>query len=289
MNSKISQSALILVLSLVLVPTCYGQSARPRNSDIENIGKRDINKGQSNFTSLEKEAQLGREAAAQWEKGATLVTDATINDYINRIAQNIAKNSDSKFPITIKVVQSESVNATALPGGYIYVTIGAIQSSDSEAELAWFIAQMVGHVAARHATENDTKGTMMQTGTVPTIIQTGGIGAIAAQEAAKTGLPITKAHFERTSVLEADLLGIEYLYKAGYDPQAAITNLKKLQASEAAKPKQSDIFSTMPPATDRMKATERNIKDVLPPRANNILNSPEFDTIKALAAKLSKP
>lgn len=281
LSQTLSQTIVPLMFGVVLIPSAFAQGIKPRNTDIENIGKRDITKGSINFTSFEKEIEIGRAAAAQLEQGVVLDSDPTINEYVNRVAQDIAKNSDSKFPITIKVIHNDTANATALPGGFIYLNTGALKSADSEAEMAWFIAQMVAHVAARHATENQAKATLMQVGLIPAIVQTGGVAATAIQEAAQLGLPMTMFHFSKQAASEADFLGLEYLYKTGYDPQVAITSLQKLQAMEAIRPSQSGLFDTFPPTADRIKAAEKTIKDVLPTRTNNILNTPEFDAIKS--------
>jgi len=266
-------SILLIVISSVPALIAQGTSGTAKYSDIENIGKRDINKGQTNFTSLQGETRLGQQAAAELERSVTLVDDADIQSYVDRVAQNIAKNSDSKFPITIKVILSNDVNATALPGGFIYVNTGTIKAAGNEAELAFVIAHLVGHVAARHATENNSKGTLLQIAAVPTITFTGGVLG--------TTMPGAMFEFSRGDVKEADFLGLEYLYATGYDPQAAVGFLRKLEAVEASGPKQSSLFRTHPPTGDRIMLMEKHIKAVIPTRANSTLNTAEFDEIRA--------
>jgi predicted Zn-dependent protease len=263
-----------------IVPALMAQSgSTPKTSGIENIGKRDINKAQPNSTSLAEETRLGERAAAELERNVTLVDDAAIRGYVDRIAQNIAMNSDAKFPITIKVIQSNNVNAAALPGGIIYLNTGAIKAAENEAELTFVIAHLVGHVAARHATENNSKATLMQQfAAVPAITLTGGVLGTAISQAA---LPTSKVSFTRGAVKEADFLGLEYMYRAGYDPQAAVSFLRKLEALEAGAAKPSSLFNTHPPTADRIALTEKHIKQVLPARANSIINTAEFDAIKA--------
>jgi predicted Zn-dependent protease len=177
MNRRIHALPTVLFMIISIVPElmAQGTTSMPKYSDIENIGKRDINRGQSNFTSPAAETRLGQQAATELERNVTLVDDADIQGCVDRIAQNIAKNSDAKFPITIRVVQSNDVNATALPGGFIYINTGVIKTADSEAELAFVIAHLVGHVAARHATENNSKASLLQIGTTPAIILSGGV------------------------------------------------------------------------------------------------------------------
>src|SRR5712671_1565354 len=189
-------SILIVVLALVAIrPAGLFAQKKPKNSDIENIGKRDINKGRSNFASIANETRIGIQAAAEIERSVSLVDDDAVRDYVNRIAQNIANNSDSKFPITVKVILSNEVNASALPGGFIYVNSGAIRAADNEAELAYVIAQMVGHVAARHSTENNSKGTLFEVARVPEIILTGGVAGTSLANASSLGLPLTMVRF----------------------------------------------------------------------------------------------
>jgi predicted Zn-dependent protease len=264
------------------LPQLAAQNNAQRIADLENIGKRDINKGTTNFTSLAKELEMGRLAATEFEQNRTFVSDSLVKDYVDRVAQNIEKNSDSPFPIAIKVVQASDLNAYALPGGFIYVTSGAIRTLDNEAELAFLIGQMVGHVAARHATENNAKGLLIQALSIPpTTITTGGVAGTAIQQEQQLAIPMSMLRFSKTAVKEADLLGLEYMFKAGYDPAAAVSFFKKIQALEPlASKKQDSLFDTHPPTADRIALTEKNIKTVLPVRTENRMNTPEFDAIK---------
>src|SRR6266446_4603824 len=159
------------------------KKSNKKNSDVENIGNRNINKGSINFISLEKEIQMGRQLAAEIERQVKLVEDPTINEYVNRVGQNLVRNSDAKVPFTIKVVESDEINAFALPGGFFYVNSGLILAADDEAELAGVMAHEIAHVAARHATENNSKGTLLQIISIPAIILTGGVAGTALQEA----------------------------------------------------------------------------------------------------------
>jgi predicted Zn-dependent protease len=274
-------TVLFMIISIVPELMAQGTTSMPKYSDIENIGKRDINRGQSNFTSLPAETRLGQQAAKELERNVTLVDDADIQTYVDRVTRNIVQNSDAKFPITIKVVQSNDVNATALPGGFIYINSGVIKTANTEAELAFVIAHLVGHVAARHTTENNSKAAVLQNAAVPAITLTGGVLGTAIQQQSQIALPTAMFSFSRGAVKEADFLGLEYLYQAGYDPQAAVGFLRTLEALEASAPKQSNLFNTHPPTSERVTLTEKHIKLVLPIRANYTINTSAFDEIKA--------
>src|SRR5881227_3519223 len=197
-----------------------------KNGDVDNIGNRNINKGSINFISLEKEIAMGRQMAAEIERQVKLVEDPTINEYVNRVGQNLVRNSDAKVPFTIKVVESDEINAFALPGGFFYVNSGLILAADEEAELAGVMAHEIAHVAARHYTRQITRAQLANYLTLPLIFVGGGIG-YAAYQAAGIGIPLTFLKFNRNFEAEADYLGIQYMYKSGYDPQAFISFFEK--------------------------------------------------------------
>jgi len=280
---KIRSVLSVLTVSLLssCLTTLMAQKNATRNADIESIGKRDINKGTTNFSAPGKDVELGRQAAAEIEKASTIVDDSRVNSYVDGVAQNIARNSDSQFPISIKVIQSSGINAFALPGGFIYVTTGALKAMDNEAELAFVVGQMVGHIAARHATELNSRGTLLQALSIPSIVLNSSLAETAVQQGQQVAVQNAMIQFSKSAVKESDLLGLEYMYKAGYDPAAAISFLMKLQASELTAKKQNSMFDTHPPTTDRIVLAEKIIRDLLPVRADNILNAPEFGAIKA--------
>src|SRR5947208_3308575 len=259
--------------------------SKKKNSDVENIGNRNINKGSINFFSLEKEIQMGRQLAAEIERQVKLVEDPTINEYVNRVGQNIVRNSDAKVPFTIKVVESDEINAFALPGGFFYVNSGLILAADDESELAGVMAHEIAHVAARHGTENASKGQLVNIASIP-LIFLGGVGGFAIRQAAGFLIPMQFLQFSRKAEAEADYLGVQYLYKTGYDPGAAVSFFEKLQAKESARPGSvSKMFSTHPPTGDRIEATKKNIEAVLPDREEYVVTTSEFTKIRTLLAQ----
>ncbi len=257
----------------------------PKKYDVNFIGDRGIGKG-INFYSIEKEEALGREMAAEVDQQSRLLKDPVIDEYINRIGQNLVRNSDAKVPFTIKVIESDEVNAFALPGGFFYVNTGLIMAADSEAELAGVMAHEIAHVAARHATKNMTKGQLFNLASIPLIFVGGPVG-YAVQQAAGIGLPMGYLKFSRDAEREADLLGLEYQYKTGYDPVSFVEFFEKIKAQE--KKKQNFIskaFSTHPMTSDRVKRAQKEISEYLPPRPQYIVDTSEFEQVKARLAKL---
>jgi len=251
------------------------------------IGKRNINTGiiAKMSGSTEKEVRQGREAAAEVDRQAKFVDDPVITEYVNRVGQNIVLHSDAKVPFTIKVIDSDEVNAFALPGGFFYVNKGLILAADNEAELAGVMAHEIAHVAARHASENNSKGTLFQIGMIPAIILTGGVLGTAIQEVSQIALPATMFKFSRGAEKEADFLGLEYMYLTGYDPAATISFFEKLQAKESTR-KVNSLFASHPPTPDRVELEKKHIELVLPDREQYIVTTSEFDKVKARLAQL---
>ena len=260
--------------------------SKKKNSDVENIGNRNINKGSINFFSLEKEIQMGRQLAAEIERQVKLVEDPTINEYVNRVGQNIVRNSDAKVPFTIKVVESDEINAFALPGGFFYVNSGLILAADDESELAAVMAHEIAHVAARHGTKQASKAELINFASIPLIFM-GGVGGFALRQAAGFLIPLQFLQFSRGDEAEADYLGLQYLYKTGYDPGAAVSFFEKLQAKESARPGSvSKMFSTHPPTGDRIEMTKKNIEQILPDKEQYVVTTSEFNKVRTLLAQL---
>ncbi len=225
--------------------------------------------------------------AAQVEQTSKLVTDPVVNEYINRIGQNLVRNSDAKVPFTIKVIDDDTVNAFALPGGFFYVDSGLILAADNEAELAGVMAHEIAHVAARHATKQATKGQLLNIASIG-LIFIGGPAGYAAQEALALAVPLGFLKFSRNAEREADLLGLEYSYASGYDPQAFVEFFEKLEAKEKQKHGfLAKTFSTHPMTADRVKSAQQEIAKYLPDRPQYVLDTSDFDQVKARLARLT--
>src|SRR5437762_7296798 len=257
-----------------------------KNGDVENIGNRNINKGSINFISLEKEIAMGRQLSAEIERQVKLIDDPTITEYVNRVGQNLVRNSDAKVPFTIKVVESDEINAFALPGGFFYVNSGLILAADDESELAGVMAHEIAHVAARHGTEQASKAELINFASIPLIFM-GGVGGFALRQAAGFLIPMQFLQFSRKDEAEADYLGLQYLYRTGYDPGAAVSFFEKLQAKESARPGSvSKMFSTHPPTGDRIEMTKKNIELILPDKDQFVVTTSEFNKVKTQLAQL---
>ena len=256
--------------------------------DINAIGNRNVGcaKGMGNWYGLEKQIAMGKQISQQVESQSKVINDPVISEYINRLGQNLVRNSDSQVPFTIKVIDSDDINAFALPGGFFYVNSGLILAADEEAELAGVMAHEIGHVAACHAAREQTRGTLMQMMTIPLIFMGGPIG-YAAYEGAGLAVPLTFLKFSRGFEAQADYLGIEYMYKAGYDPQAFVSFFEKVQAQEKKKPGTiSKAFSTHPQTPDRIKESQQEIATILPAKQEYVVTGSEFDEVKARLAAL---
>jgi len=259
---------------------------KPKNSDIDNIGNRNINRRTINFMSLEKEIQLGRELAAEVEKSVKLVEDPTINEYVNRVGQNLVRNSDAGVPFTIKVIDSDEVNAFALPGGFFFVNSGLIMAADEEAELAGVMAHEIAHVTARHGAENASKGQLINIATIP-LIFLGGPAGFGLRQASNFLIPVAFYQFSQRAESEADYFGLQYLYKTGYDPTSSVSFFEKLEARETAKPgTMSKLFASHPPTPVRIEQTKGNIAKILPDKEQYVVTTSEFNKIKKQLAAL---
>jgi Zn-dependent protease with chaperone function len=286
-----------------------GSEEKPKNVgkyDVDRIGQRDIGKG-INLYSLEKERALGQVMAAAIDRRTKFVADRNVNDYINRLGQKLARNSDAQVAFTIKVIDSPEVKVFSLPGGFLYVDRGLIMEVDSEAELAGMMAHEIAHVAARHASRSATRRYVWNMLSIP-LIYLGGPAGFGIKQAAGMGVPLTFKKFDRDAEIEADLLGIEYQYAAGYDPQAFVEVLERLNSKEkqrrarmakvpvfnflAKMPLQGGIaraYAGYPSTEDRIQRAQAEISTLLPSRAEYILDTGDFQDVKDRLAWANRP
>ena len=302
---KIAIFLLFIFLFLLLFPKTTGYEARigqagqvgPENKqdqeqktekkkkkldpkdDPDQIGNRDVGRG-VNLYSLEKEIAVGKGLAQEIEKSAKIVEDPIIAEYVNRIGQNLVRNSDARVPFTVKVINSEEVNAFALPGGFLYVNLGLLILAEEESEIAGVMAHEIAHVTARHGTRQASRGTIANLATIPLIFM-GGWAGYGIQQAANVAIPVTFLKFSRGFEEEADVLGIQYLYKAGYEPLAFINFFERIQAQEKKRPGTvSKIFSSHPTTDNRIKLAQKYIDRALKPQSQYVITTSEFNEVK---------
>ncbi len=256
--------------------------------DLSAIGNRNVGcgRGLGNWYALDKQIAMGKGLAQQVEQTNKFINDPVVTEYINRIGQNLVRNSDAQVPFTIKVIDSDEINAFALPGGFFYVNSGLILAADNEAELAGVMAHEIAHVAACHAAREQTRGTLANLASIPLIFVGGGV-AYAAANAAGLMVPMAFMKFSRSFEADADYLGLQYMYKTGYDPQAFVSFFETIEAQEKQKPGLlAKAFETHPPTPDRVQKVQQEIATLLPPEQEYVLDTSEFENVKARLAAL---
>ena len=257
-------------------------------TDVDAVGNRNVGcgRGVGNWYSVEHQVSDGRRYAQMIESQIKLVNDPVVTEYVNRVGQNIVRNSDAQVPFTIKVIDSDVVNAMALPGGFFYVNSGLILAADEEAEMAGVMAHEIAHVAACHYGREMTRYQLLQLASLPAIFMGGAIG-YGIYEGMGLGIPLTFLHFSRTFEAEADYLGVEYMYRAGYDPSAFVSFFEKIQAMEKKKPGTlSKAFDTHPQTPDRIEKSQQEIRKILPAKQQYVVTTSEFDEVKARLAAI---
>jgi len=278
-----SRSRVLLAASLILglgAGAAFGQKPKKQKDDVDQIGDRKI-ANCVNFYSLEKELALGKQLATEVQKQAKLVEDPLVSEYINRVGQNLVRNSDAKVPFSFQVIEGEAPNAFALPGGFIFVYTGLMKIASEEDELAAAMAHEIAHVAARHMTCQATKSQIAGLASLPASILLGGWGGYAARQAAGVAIPTAFLHFGRKDESEADYLGVQYMYAAGYDPTGAVSIFEKIESLNRRQPGLMDrVFSTHPMDADRIRKTEQEIARILPSKSEYVVNTSEYDSVR---------
>ena len=250
--------------------------------DVSAIGTRKIGKkGLGNWYSLETEIRLGQEYSRQVDTKVKLSHDPLVTSYINEVGQKLVRNSDAEVPFVIKVMDDPgSINPFSLPGGFLYVPTGLILAADNESELAGMMAHEIAHVTAHHATREMTRGNMINLASNFLVLITGPIG-YAARTAAGIGLPLAFSKFSRGFESEADYLGLQYLYNAGYDPQSYIAFLERASRTKRKPSRLAKAFSGYPATPRRLENARKEIVTILSPRDKYVVTTSEFDDVKA--------
>jgi len=273
----------ILTLTLAALVSHAGDK---KKNDPGQIGNRDVGKC-VNFYSIEKEMALGKQLSEEVMRQAKVNDDPLIAEFVNRIGQNLVRNSDARVPFTFRVIEGEAPNAFALPGGYVFIYTGLLKMADEEDEFAGAVAHEIAHVAARHMTCQATKGDIANIAMIPVSILLGGWGGVAARQAANIGIPTAFLSFSRKDESEADFLGVQYMYAAGYDPTGAVSIFEKLEALERRKPGTiQKIFSTHPMDATRIEKTQEEIQSILPSKPEYVVTTSEYTSIRERLMRL---
>jgi predicted Zn-dependent protease len=262
---------------------CIGASAGAggQKDDVDEIGNRKV--AHKSMISTEKEIAMGKKYAMEIDRSARIISDPVVNEYINRVAQNVARNSDLTIPLTVKVLDSPEINAFALPGGFLYVNSGLIMAADEEDQIAGVMAHEIAHVAARHWASQMTKMTILQYATIPLIfIPMSYPVYLGMAQAMNYGIPVAFLKFNRSSEAEADYLGLQYMYKAGYDPSSYPAFFGKVMEEERRSPGSvPSVFADHPPTPDRIIKCEQEIQRILPEKNEYLVSTSEFNDVKS--------
>jgi predicted Zn-dependent protease len=276
-------SAVVVALLFVQVSFADPQQQKKiktgSEADINSIGNRKVGHG-LNFYSLDREIALGSRLAREVERSTKFIDDPRVNEYVNRIGQDLVRDSDARLPFTFKVIDSDEVDAFALPGGFLYVNRGLILLAGEEAELAGILAHEIAHVCARHGTRNSTRTKIALVASMSLIFfGPGGWAGYAIYTGLRVGVPLTFLKFSRSEESEADYLGLQYMFRAGYDPEAFVTFFERVDP-ETSPGKFATMFSSHPPTRNRIKAIQKEIATILPARDRYIVTTSEFDAIR---------
>lgn len=260
-------------------------AAAQKNKDVEKIGERDINKGSVNLYSLEREIALGQQLSTQIEASSRLLRDARVQDFVDDVVQNLVRNSDSQVPFTVKIIDSDELNAFALPGGYLYVNTGLILEAETESELAGVLAHEIAHVTARHTTKQASKRTLMELFSLPLIFVGGPVG-YGIQQAMGLAVPLAFLKFSRDAEREADYLGLQYAYQANYDPTALVDFLERIAQKDRSRV--PTAFSSHPMTKDRITRAQGEIATVLPARPEHVVSTSRFEGVKSYLQRIQR-
>jgi beta-barrel assembly-enhancing protease len=270
----------IAILSIVWASGAYSADQKNKKDDPNQIGDRDVGKC-LNFYSIDKEMAWGKQLADEVARESKIDDDPILSEYVNRVGQNLARNSDAKVPFTFRVIDGEELNAFALPGGYVFVYTGLIKLASEEDEFAGALAHEIAHVAARHMTCRASEERIARTAGSLSSILLGPLGGWAARQAANAAIPMTFRSFSRHDEAEADYLGVQYMYAAGYDPTGAVSIFEKLEALQKTKPGAvARVLATHPMSADRINKTEEEIQKILPPKAEYVVNTSEYRDVR---------
>lgn len=269
-----------------------GRAREREHGDVEDIGIRVVGEGQ------EKDVKIGQDAINEMKAYGLMppeFEDPKVREYVNRLAMTVAVNSDLRIPVRITVLESDEINAFSLPGGYLFVNTGIIEKADNESELLGVIAHELAHVSARHGARLMRRATIanivFQAAQVAAMIFTGGVVGIGTYYALQYGffglgmiLDLALLGVSRDYEAEADQLGIQYAWRAGYDTRGFITFFDKM-AREKGYVRSASFFRTHPPFFERIMSSFSEI-EFLPRQRDPQVDSSEFRELREHVKKV---
>jgi predicted Zn-dependent protease len=262
---------------------------RKDENNPDKIGHRAV--ARRSIISPEKDRPIGKQYAEQFERSVELVQDTVVEQYVTTVAGSVVSHSDWKGPVTVKVIRSPEVNSFSFPGGFIYLSTGLLLAAQNEDEIAGVIANQVAHAAARHWASEATKATILQCAMIPSLTfptntaaqlppMCGDLVWPGYSGRGSQGVPLIYLKSQRRDELEADYLGLQYVYTAGYDPREYVALLARLAPKDAASQRQPDVLQGTPPASERIAQADEEIQKILP-NAPPPRSSPEFVLMKS--------
>lgn len=266
----------LIMCVLIAEHPCLASRKKPRSarSATHHAGKG------INIYSNTREMALGRDLAGDVERSARLIEDPVVTEYVNRIGQGLVRESNSPFTVRIRIIRADEANSLALPGGFIYINSALIRATENEAELAAALAHEIAHVASRHYTRQTTCGDILGFASIA-LLFVGGWPGLLAREGSTFGGPLVMKRFSRGAEAEADRLGIQYLYDAGYDPTAFVDLLERFSRPEQTGPGIfAGFLSTHPSFASRVRAAQKHIQQALQPRSQYLIQTSEFELKK---------
>ena len=248
-----------------------------------------------NFFSLDQDIQLGREAAAEYEKQLPVIRNSDMDRMVERISTRLKKSPAAQanvFPYSFRVVNDKNINAFALPGGPMFLNTGLFLNADNEAQIAGVMAHEMSHVILRHGTNQMSKAQLMQgLGMGASIFlgaTQGGMLGQLGQAGIGIGLQTMLLKYSRGAERDADLLGAQIMNDAGYNPIEMARFFEKLEAQSGKDSKLGEFFASHPNPGNRVKAVEKEIT-TLPKRSFDGGNAQDLARVKDQAKALPEP
>ena len=241
-----------------------------------------------NLFTPEQDIQIGKQSSARIGQQVLLLNDPRVDDYLDALGKKLAGYAPGyKYPYQYRCVNDENINAFALPGGFIYINRGVIEAADNEAQLAGVMAHETSHVALRHGTNQVSKAEAWQ---IPfgLLGNAGGLGGLMAQLGGGFTLNSIVLKYSRDDETQADVLGTQILYDAGYDPRALAQFFEKIEAESKGK-QPAQFFSDHPNPGNRSGRVDDEVEKLGGPEPNYRTDSDDFHSIKIYVMKLPKP